>query len=689
MAQAWESNAQALGSLQSYTGIFNMPTARVMPDWSVRFKTGYGDPYAYYGGAVGFFDRFEFHGQFTRVFTIQAFEDYGYGDTKDRSAGMRAVLIKENEFFPQIAAGFFDATGNGFFSSRYIAASKMFGNVDVTLGLGQGILAGEYTASGADSGEIFLFTEPFRKTSVFGGIEWHLNPDWTLSAEYSSIDRENMYGYRDNSGKLLKKDDSPIDLNLGLKYKLSDNMHLSAAYLKGDTLAGSIDFQFPLVPEGPLAWEKTNPYIPTEKIKWDAYESDNHKLSSILAKEIKAQGFKEVSVACGTDAVWVEFVNTLHLSDARSLGQVGSLCDVILPERITRFYLNIKDKNTVIQSLKTTRGTFRSFSDSTLDKEGFLAFSRLNLYKDENWEDFKQDQTASDLYDLEDDKFFYKIEPKIRTFLNNKTGFFKHKGLLLANAGYSLWSGAQVLGELEWTIFNQYDELIYDPLEKENAVRTDLLDYDAESSLRVSMLAIEQKIDLPLSTQGRIAAGYFETAYAGVGAEVFRYFNDGLWGAGFETQVVRKRDPKNNFELRDDPDKLYNTAFLNLYSQILPAYGVEAGLKIGQFLAGDVGFRVDLRRSFKYFTLGGWYTKTDTDMFDSPDNRGTTQAGVYMRFPLSLFSPKDIPGHLRYTISSFTRDPGSLVQQPDSLYPMDPWSTPSHTKRTLNDMRKF
>jgi hypothetical protein len=688
-ASAWESNAQALGSLQSYTGILQMPTARVKKDWTVRLKTGYADPWSYYGGALGLFDRFEFHGQFTRTNTIQAFPGYDYGDTKDRSAGMRAVMIQENKFSPQISAGFYDALGTGIYPSRYIVASKMLGNFDVTLGLGQGILAGEFRTGGLDSAEAFLTSDPFRTTKVFGGIEWYLTPDLTLSAEYSSIDRANMYGYRDNTGTVLKDDDSSIPVNVGIKYKLTDNIHATAAYLRGDTIAGSIDFEFPLKPEGALAWEKTKPYTAGEKIKWDAHESDNKTLSSIIAEEIKDQGFRDVSAACGTDSVWIEFTNTLHLSDARAFGQIGSICDTILPERITQFYLNIKDKNTVIQSLKTTRGAFRSFMDSSLDKEGFLAFSKFNLYKAENWGDFNQDSTASDLYDVDESNFSFKLDPKIRTFLNNKSGFFKHKGVLQANAGYKLWNGAKVLGELEWTIFNQYDELIYDALETENAVRTDLLDYEAESSLRMSMLALEQKLNLPMSIQGRFALGYFESAYAGAGAEVFRYFNNGLWGAGFETQFVRKRDPKNNFLLRDNPDKLYNTAFFNLYSQILPSQGIEAGLKIGQFLAGDVGFRIDLRRSFKYFTLGAWYTKTDTDMFVSPKNKGADQKGVYIRFPFALFSPKDIPGHLRYTMSSFTRDPGSLVRQPGSLYPMDPWSTPDHTKRTLNDMRKY
>jgi hypothetical protein len=198
---AQDSNAQALGSLQSFTGILQMPNARVLPDWKIRLKIGSADPWRYYGGAVGIFDRFEFHGQFTRIDTITAFPGYDYGAHKDRSAGMRVVLIKENEFLPQISAGFYDATGTGFFGSRYVNASKMFSNVDVTLGLGQGILAGEYTR---DSGS-FLLSDPFRETKIFGGVEWHVNPELTLSAEYSTLNWSNMFGYRDNSGNVIKK----------------------------------------------------------------------------------------------------------------------------------------------------------------------------------------------------------------------------------------------------------------------------------------------------------------------------------------------------------------------------------------------------------------------------------------------------------------------------------------------------
>ena len=273
--------------------------------------------------------------------------------------------------------------------------------------------------------------------------------------------------------------------------------------------------------------------------------------------------------------------------------------------------------------------------------------------------------------------------------MNNRNGFFKHKGFLQLRSGYRPWSGAKVHGELQWTLFNQYDEVDYSALEKENSVRTDLLDYEAQSDLRISMLALEQKVPLPWSIQGRLAVGAFESAYAGVGMELFRYFSDGLWGLGIESEWVRKRDPDNNFNLRDYPDKCYTPMYLHLYTQLLPSQGIEAGLTVGEFLAGDRGFRVDIRRSFNYFTLGAWYTKTDTDIFASSKNRGTDQKGVDIRFPFFVFKSQDKPGHLNYAITSFTRDPGAQVRQPDSLYPLPPWSTPDHARRTIEDMRRY
>lgn len=694
VANVHAGESQALSSLHSYTGIWNMPNARVVPDWNIRLKYGNHHPYRYYGGALGILDRIEVHGQFTEVSSIEAFVGEGYGNYKDRSAGLRLVLMREDEFWPQVALGFFDATGTALFANRYLAASKIFGNFDLTLGLGQGILAGEFVRGPSnaalgedeDQGYSFLTSSPTRKTRPFGGIEWHATPDLTLSVEYSPIEYEHMFGYRTTGGEKLKEDTSKSPVNVGIKYKLHENIHAQFAWMHSDAFAGGVSFELPLEPEGMLPWKKIKPPPAGEGLRWQAYTADNDELAELVAKQVKKAGFVDVAAIAGDHSLWIEAENKIHLSTSRALGHIVSAVLPILPERTTTLYLNLKQNGQIIQSLRTSRDNLQAFLKSSVDDKGFLTYADLDLYSTDNWQSFLQEGTPGTAFEPPDDRFFFSINPRIYTFLNNRRGFFKHKGIVQGRSDFNIWQNGWLIGELELTLFNQYDELAYSPLE-DDSVRTDLVEYAKKSDPRITMLALDQFASLPWNVQGRFSAGIFESAYAGFGAEVFRYFKDGLFGVGFEAEAVRKRDIEDNFKLRNDLDQWFETAYLNLYGQLWPEQGVEAGLKIGRFLAGDPGAKFEIRRSFKYFTIGAWYTATDTSRFQSEQNQGNREKGIYINIPLSLFKDYDAKGGIRYTFTSFTRDPGQTVRQPSSLYPMNPWATPVHTKQTLNDMR--
>lgn len=677
---------QALSSLQSYTGLWQMPNARVLPDWHVRVKYGSDSPYRYYGGALGLWNRLEFQGQFTEVTTLPGFADSpGYGNYKDRSAGARLVLKKEDALWPQVAIGAYDATGTALFGTRYLVASKMFGPVDLTIGLGQGTLAGEFVpatlnVSGGENDQAFTFltSDPFRTTRPFGGIEWHLASDLTISAEYSSLDYKNLFGYH--------SDERSIPVNVGVKYRLFPKIHAQLALMGGEQVAGGISAEFSLDAEGLLSWKKIAPKKAGERAKWQAYGAKNEELARLLGARIQTEGFAGVAVSISDAAVWIEAANTLHLSDSAALGHIAVVADDLLPQRIKMLYLNLKQNGMILQSLRASRAEVRSFLSCRTDKETFLLFADLDLYGDAHWQEFYGGKNPSAPQLLKDKRLQYSLEPKIRTLLNDKTAFFKHKGVAEFRVSYGLWPGAQAVGEYDITLFNGFQGSNFTKLEPD-ATRTDLMLYEEKSQPRVSMLALDQHVSLPGNVMGRLSAGIFESSYAGFGIEAFRYFHDGLWGLGLEAETVRKRDLEDNFSLRDDQDKWFSPAFVNLYGQLWPSQGLEGGLKIGRFLAGDLGARIELRRSFKYCTVGAWYTVTDTSDFASELNRGDQQKGVYIRLPLALFNDMDVKGHLRYFMTSFTRDPGQTVRQPSSLYPMDPWSTPAHTRQTLDDMR--
>jgi len=682
LLEAAETGSRPLASLQSFTGIWDMPTARILPDWNVRIKYGKAEPYRYYGVALGLFDRVELHGQFTEVSSVIAFPGYDYGYYKDRNAGIRFVLKKEDKLWPQVALGTYDPIGTSLFPSRYLVVSKMFGNLDITLGLGQGLLGGEPLEDiererrGEEFDTTFLFSGLFRQTRVFGGVEYHIHPKLTLSAEYSSLYYEGMFG----------KPEARWPINFGFKFQPLKHIFLQGGYMRGEEWMLGLSADIPLELEGFRPWKKEASYVSTEKLRWQTYEADNKALAALLAKELKNDGFYGIEVSVKDQEVWVEFINTKYLSHAKSMGRVAQILEELAPERIQTFYLNLYYNGQAVLCLKTGRSELRAFMETRLDKDGFFQFAALSLSNSQQQAQFFANSEKLETYSTRDIRFDFDINLKVRTFVNNRTGFFKHKVFLRPRMFLYPWEKATFAAELEFTLINQYDELIFPPLEPEPP-RTDLVLYEQESRARISMLAYDQHIELPYNILGRFSVGLFESPFAGFGAEIFRYFANGLWGLGLEAEFVRKRDPENNFKLSDTITKTFETYYVNIYSQIWPSQGVDAGLKIGQFLGEDFGFSLELRRSFKYFTIGAWYTKTDTDHFISEKNRNASEKGVFITIPFAIFTDHDRRGSLNFEFSSFTRDAGQTVRQPSVLYPMNPYQSVIHTESTLEDMR--
>jgi hypothetical protein len=560
----------------------------------------------------------------------------------------------------------------------------MINNFDLTLGLGQGLLGGESLddidrgTQGETFDTTFLFSDLFRQTRVFGGIEYHYNPKLTFSAEYSSLKYEGMFG---------EPEEARWPINFGIKYQPTKHITLQGGYMRGREWMFGLSADFPLEPEGMLPWKKEAPYTASEKQHWQAHEADNLQLASLLANELQIDGFYGVKISVNDKAVWVEYVNSKYLSHSKSMGRVSQILDELTPERIRTFYINLSYNGQVIQCLKADRQELQAFMQTRLDKQGFFEFASLSLYNSEQQAEFFNDTPKIETYKTKEIWFDYDINLKAKTFLNNRAGFFKHKVFLRPRIYMYPWENALVAGELEFTLLNQFDEVIFQPLEPEPA-RTDLVLYERESEFRISMLAFDQHVNLPYNILGRFSVGLFESAYAGFGTEIFRFFNKGRWGMGLEAEFVRKRDPEDNFKLSDTITKTYDTYYVNLYGQIWPSQGIDAGLKIGRFLGEDVGVSIELRRSFKYFTLGAWYTRTDTDHCTNEKNRDAAEKGVFITFPFSLFSDRDRRGSLTYVFSSFTRDQGQTVRQPSVLYPLNPYQSVLHTESTLEDMRR-
>ncbi len=247
-------------SLYGGVGLLDMRNARFMPDG-----------YFWLGGELKSpDDRVDLNFQMTpwleatfRYSVNYALPPIGQRALYDRSFDAKVRLWQEGIFVPQVALGLQDFVGTGVYSGEYLVASKRFGPIDATLGLGWGRLASRpvfknpFCAVYAtlcirpgdtnSTGGALLFTNFFRgeNAGLFGGLEYNTPiPRLTLKVEYSSdaYSHESTYinPNKPAKGQVLTNY-APFPVNVGAQYRFWSNVDLGVAYMYGRGPSVSLD----------------------------------------------------------------------------------------------------------------------------------------------------------------------------------------------------------------------------------------------------------------------------------------------------------------------------------------------------------------------------------------------------------------------------------------------------------------
>src|SRR5699024_9455522 len=226
-------------------------------------------------------------------------------DYLDKGFAVKFILTDEGRYMPQMAVGFRDLGGTGLFSSEYLVANKRWHNFDFTLGLGWGYLGNK----GHIANPLGLISDHFKnrdtghnsnggkfnakqwftgRPSFFGGIQY--TTPWrplTLQVEYEGHDSD-----KEPLNYHLKRD---FPLNFGARYKLNDNITLSAAYLRGNTLmlGATLGVNFahlsqPKSDPPPVAIKSTDNNQPDPS--WSAVAEQLHDNAGIDVSRISRQG---------------------------------------------------------------------------------------------------------------------------------------------------------------------------------------------------------------------------------------------------------------------------------------------------------------------------------------------------------------------------------------------------------------
>ena len=127
------------------TGLLEIPTARFMEEGTLKFGISASYPNEFTFITASPFSWFEATYRYVEEKNLKygpaSFS--GNQSLKDKGFDIKFRIFEETYFFPNIAIGIRDMAGTGRFSSEYLSATKKFGNLDLTLGLGWGNLGAD------------------------------------------------------------------------------------------------------------------------------------------------------------------------------------------------------------------------------------------------------------------------------------------------------------------------------------------------------------------------------------------------------------------------------------------------------------------------------------------------------------------------------------------------------------------
>ncbi|AGU49177.1 putative lipoprotein [Variovorax paradoxus B4] len=659
------------------TGLLQTPSARMGVAGDTRASLTSIWPYTRLNVMFQPFDWMEAGFRYTSI------SNRVYGPTfvdqsfKDKSIDLKVRLLEESTYLPQLALGFRDIGGTGLFSSEYLVAGKRLHEFDFSLGIGWGYLG----ASGNITNPFKLLgsrfdTRPRANTTgnanissffrgpaaLFGGVQWRTPWDpLTLKLEYDGND----YQSEPLSSKLRRR--SPI--NIGLSYRVSPKVTLSAGFERGDkfmiglTLASNLAAsQSPKPADRPLP--EFRPEAAPRSPGW-----------ATTAAEIEAQTEWTVERIAPKDDVlhvWVTDSNTVYRT-ARVEKAIAVLHHDA-PDTIKSFVFHYAERGLAVHAQAVDRAEWVAARIQALPPHAARAVSKRDYEPELARPDEKSGTAQSTVAEAAAtetnapwvrprDKFTFGIAPSYGQIVGGPDAFLLYQLGIQATAEYRFTPRTWLSGAVNLRLADNYDKFTYTAPSDLPRVRTYQREYVTSRRFTIPSLQLTHVGQLSSNHYYSMYGGLLESMFAGVGAEwMYRPARSPV-AFGVDINRVRQRDFNQDFGLRDYK---VTTGHASLYWDT-GWNGVMAKISAGQYLAGDRGVTLEVIRRFDNgFVLGAYATKTNVS--SARFGEGSFDKGIYLSIPLDALLPRSSKFALGFAWSPLTRDGGARLGRSNTLY---------------------
>ena len=680
-------------------GLIQMPSARMHEPGTLAFSWAKFDPYQR-GSIVAYpFSWLEASYQYTDINNAlySNSPDFSGDQTyKDKGFDLKIKLFSERALLPQIAVGARDIAGTGVFSSEYIVSSKRFNNLDVSLGVGWGIisnnnignplakisdsLASRTDLSGTKGGE-FNTGYFFRgDAGIFGGIELVL-PNMKglrLKLEYDGNDyeREGFPLGRDSFNlafEPVEKQESKF--NFGVVFPINNNIHLTLSQIKGNTINFGFSIQASLGKKTPL-FNKNDPHIKVENAqtlkKINLQDRRYVYLTSLQQLGKRKLALQNANIE--DDTLEVVYSQNKYNSFILSTGRVARVLDEITPNYINYFKISNINGGIGMHSIKIDRKEFHDNADNNFYNlvKRTAEISPLK-YEPENYE-FRPKSRYPAL--------FWKLSPSIRSQVGGPDGFYFGDLRLAWNSETIFTKNLTLVSTASAGIIDGFDNLKLASDSIIPHVRTEIVQYLKQSSaFGIHRIQLNYFMTPSSNLYAKASIGILEEMFGGIGGEIlYRPFGSN-YGIGAELWRVKQRAYNQMFEFLDYET---TTGHINLYYKE-PISKVIIALKAGRFLAEDSGVNFDFSRRFKSgLRIGAFFSVTDISKAEFGE--GSFDKGFYFYIPVDIFFQQYSKGTSGFGLKPLTRDGAAPLVHSHHLWGITEQAQKVNLERDWDDL---
>lgn len=591
----------------------------------------------------------------------------GAGITTDRAFDVKLRLLEEGDWWPAVAVGLQDFIGTGIYSGEYLVASKRFGPLDATLGLGWGRLSTQRDMTNP-LGEIFpsFATRPrevdqggsintfnfFRGEDAawFGGLEYSLpalpGPFGPIEGFRAKVEfsadalRDERGGFPANTTNLRGLAESRV--NYGLQWS-NGWLDAGVQWVHGTDLLFRVSAR--LDPERPPEAERPPPPAMSARPRAAAPDAERATMEAL-----RAAGFRPVAVHIAGQEARIAVAGGRQRTLAEAAGRVLRAVQPHLPPEVEKITLSWRQQGVEVARLSLPRATMEGAARGAGSAEEMFWTARL-------------DAAGSDAFGLMDGGFgvTWGIEPRLQALLGDPGRALRWQAAAVAGARLELGHGVSVAGSLAQALAGNLDGAPpSDSLLPR--VRSDVARYAREGETSIPALYAERIWAAAPDVFARVTGGWLEPMFAGVSAELLWRPHDQPFGIGVDIAQVAQREYDGGLgALGYD----VTTGHVSVYAD-LPWNGMYAIARAGRYLAGDWGGTLEIGRRFSSgIEVGGFATFTDVPF--KTFGEGSFDRGIYVRIPLDLFgiATRDVASAV---IRGVQRDGGQRLRVDSPLW---------------------